>query len=58
MLFIALLSVNIISCQSHAGASIKKDLAKGSKTEHQDRAPEESRLMINDLLLRVIGIPN
>jgi len=48
----------MISCQSHAGTGIKKDLAKGIKTEHQEKAPEESRLMINDLLLRVIGIPN
>ena len=58
MLFIALLSVHMISCQSHAGTGIKKDLAKGIKTEHQEKAPEESRLMLNDLLLRVIGIPN
>ncbi len=58
MLFVALLSVCIMSCQSHAGIGIKKDLAKGSKTEHQDMEPEGSRLVVNDLLLRVICIPN
>jgi hypothetical protein len=58
MLFFVLLSVNMISCQSHASTGIKKDLAKGIKTEHQNIEPEGSRLVINDLLLRVIGISN
>ena len=58
LLFIALLSMNMISCQSHAGTGIKKDVSKGIKAEQQEKAPEGSRLMLNDLLLRVIGIPN
>jgi hypothetical protein len=60
VLFVALLTVCIVSCQSHAGTGIKKDLAKGSKTEHRNMEPasEGSRLVVNDLLLRVISIPN
>lgn len=58
MLFVALLSVSIMSCHSHAGAGIKKDRGTHLKTEQQDKEPRGSMLMINDLLLRLIGISN
>jgi hypothetical protein len=58
MLFVALLSVSIMSCQSHAGAGIKKDSGTHLKAEQQDKEPRGSILVINDLLLRVIGISN
>src|SRR4051812_15491682 len=58
MLFVALLSVSIMSCQSHTGAGIKKDSGTSSITEQQDKEPRGSMLVINDLLLRVIGISN
>src|SRR4051812_47286771 len=58
MLFVALLSVSSMSCQSHAGTGIKKDSGTHLKTEQQDTEPRGSMLVINDLLLRVIGISN
>jgi hypothetical protein len=58
MLFVALLSLSIMSCQSHAGTGIKEASVTRSKTEQQDKEPRGSMLVINDLLLRVIGISN
>lgn len=57
MLLFILLSVSIISCQSHTSAGIKKDLGTGLKTEYKNLEPEEAMLVMNDEILNHTDIP-
>ena len=57
ILLFVLLSVCIISCQSHTSAGIKKDLSTGLKTEYKNIEPEEAMLVMNDEVLNNNDIP-
>jgi hypothetical protein len=54
---VMLLSVSILSCNSHNSVGIKKDFNTGLKTEYKNIEPEETVLVMNDEVLGHNDIP-